>query len=203
MALDHGMREVADLGDLCPLPESMCKYPAQALTMQIHNLVPIANNRHSDATVKKFKSLVLNRVMKVDVMKKNGLIHRVIVHDAKTGVDISDVLVRQGLANYVYGKAPRHAAENDLLRKLTERDAIKNGAVQRRENETNNQYHQNTLNEIPSYRNVRLYHHDERPSYKQKVYDKQSSNERNLLYENRENRFPYSGNRRNYGEGNR
>ncbi|XP_047128078.1 tudor domain-containing protein 15 isoform X1 [Hydra vulgaris] len=99
--IDYGIKANIKRKNIKPLPEELQKYPAQALVMQINNLIPSrsADSFNRDAILA-FRSLTEGRLVRVRYITSIGYRHRVDIIDDISNDNIGLKLVQKGLADY-------------------------------------------------------------------------------------------------------
>jgi len=105
---DFGSKYSVDRSSLYPLPESFMSFPAQSITVQMQYLTPVESSGYSREATEYFRSLVVNRILKIRVIKRHETIYRVIITDKKSGNDVGDKMVNEGYATYIFNKRPHH-----------------------------------------------------------------------------------------------
>ena len=106
---DYGSKYQVDSSSIYPLPEPMRQLPAQCITTQMQFLTPCEEDgKYGKESCDRFRQLVVDRVMKITVLKTHQLIHRVIMTDKKTKNDVGDWMVKDGFAKYVFNKIPQY-----------------------------------------------------------------------------------------------
>ncbi|XP_065648312.1 tudor domain-containing 6 isoform X5 [Hydra vulgaris] len=99
--IDYGIKENIKKNNIKPLPEELQKYPAQALVMQINNLIPSRSaDFFSRGAILAFRSLTVGRLVRVRYISSIGYRHRVDIIDDVSNTNIGLKLVEKGLADY-------------------------------------------------------------------------------------------------------
>ncbi|XP_057307302.1 uncharacterized protein LOC130645350 isoform X2 [Hydractinia symbiolongicarpus] len=103
--IDYGIKSRVDRKCLRPLPDDMKALPAQAVTMQLQYITPSGTSpNYSTEAIKRFKSMVEGKLMNFKLVKIHDVINRVVMHDTQSGMDISEKLVDEGLAEFIFNK---------------------------------------------------------------------------------------------------
>ena len=102
--IDYGIKNFINIKEhVRPLPEHMASFPAQALTLQLQFITPPNGEpNYTQQAMQRFKSLTEGRVMKVEHIKSKGHVHRVVMHDATTGTNVSQELIDFGFAQHLF-----------------------------------------------------------------------------------------------------
>ena len=100
--IDYGYKENMQKKNIKPLPDALQQYPAQALCMQLNNLVPVGlSGTYSHEANSTFKMLSEFRLVRVRPVLSIGNLHRVVIFDDITNNNIGAQMVQLGFAEYI------------------------------------------------------------------------------------------------------
>uniref|UniRef100_A0A7M5WYX1 Tudor domain-containing protein n=1 Tax=Clytia hemisphaerica TaxID=252671 RepID=A0A7M5WYX1_9CNID len=103
---DFGSKYTMQREEIYPLPDKFKELPAQSVTLQMQYLVPINDTGYPKEASDYFRLLVVNRILKVKILKKHQTIYRVALFDKKTGTDVGEKYVNKGYAKYIFNRKP-------------------------------------------------------------------------------------------------
>lgn len=115
--IDYGSNYKAAKDCIFFLPSIYQEVPAQAIRAQLQYITPLDYSGYSSEAIDRFNKLVSERVLIFKVVNKTENIHRVIVFDKETGMDIGKKLVDEGLAKLFEHRLS--TSENHLQRGIS------------------------------------------------------------------------------------